>query len=136
MKIIKLLAPFVILASSITLPGLAQVTGPDLVILGGRTRDMAGQKVVEIFVQNRGSSLATGINGVCSYECQSRGIRVTNQSFLQGGYLVPGRVVNGFLGLTPCPDRTIFLDCIVDPNNVIRETNEANNRRSGQIRIN
>jgi hypothetical protein len=107
----------------------------DLTITSVKPKIMGGQTYIEIVVQNIGQSLASGVEGTCSYNCIGKSLSVSNQSFLQSGYLVPGHSVNGLLALSPCPDAIIRLDCTVDPNNTIPETNRLNNRWAGDVRI-
>jgi len=106
---------------------------PDLYLAGVRANIKQGQKYIEVRVGNNGSALATDVEGVCSYVCSATGVRVVNQSFVQGGYLVPGKTVSGLLALTPCPDSAIEIRCLIDPDNVILELNEGNNRWQGVV---
>jgi hypothetical protein len=109
------------------------VDPPDLAISKVEGRVMEGQRVLRVTVENLGGSTATGVEGVCSYRCQSSGVSIENQSFLQGGYLVPKASVVGILPITPCSDHTISFRCLVDPGNRIRESNRNNNQWSGSV---
>jgi hypothetical protein len=106
----------------------------DLVIVGVTGTTMQGQRMIQVAVQNIGSSLASGVSGICSYGCVSTGVTV-RQEFLPDGYLVPGGVVSGWVPVTPCPDQVIHVRCTVDPVNAIPETNDGNNTFAATISV-
>ncbi len=98
---------------------------------------------VRVAVSNEGSDAAEGINGGCVYsygssydqthplmgDAGSRGL-----SFVRNGYL-EGKSSAAYTGRFRPARRSSFhaLDCAIDSNNVIPETNEGNNRRSTWI---
>lgn len=105
----------------------------NLAIVNVRGVQKQGGRYVEVTVQNHGPATATGATGWCSYRCPSTGTAVNNQPFLQGGHLVPGRSFPELLSFAPCPDPSLYVECVVEPGHGVREANFNDNRWAGNV---
>jgi len=111
-------------------PGPVQV---NLSLVGARVVFQQGGRYLEVTVMNQGPGQATAVTGSCSYSCPSTRFSSRGQPFLQGGYLLPGRSVTGRLGLAPCPDPAIPVECLVQPGYGVTDTFYADNNWSGVV---
>lgn len=121
-----------------SLPGVQPPppAGPPIVnlaIVNVRGVQMQGARYVEVTVQNHGPATATEAAGWCSYRCPSTGATANNLPILQKPHLVPGQSHSGLFAFPPCPDPSLYVECLVQPGHGVQESSFNDNRWSGTV---
>jgi len=105
----------------------------NLAIVSVRGVQMQGARYVEVTVLNHGPATATEAAGWCSYRCPSTGTAANNLPILQRSHLVPGQSHSGFFSFPPCPDPSLYVECLIQPGHGVQESSFNDNRWSGTV---
>jgi len=105
----------------------------NLAIVNVRGVQQQGGRYVQVTVLNRGPATATEAAGWCSYRCPSTGTATNNIPILQKPHLVPGQSYSGLFSVSPCPDPSLYVECLVQPGHGVQDSSFNDNRWSGTV---
>lgn len=104
----------------------------NLAIVDVRSVPQQGARSVQVTVQNRGPAIASQASGWCSYRCPSTGTAANGLPIFQRP-LAPGESFSGSFSFAPCPDPSLYVECLVQPGHGVQDPNFSDNRWSGTV---
>lgn len=104
----------------------------NLAIVDVRSVPQQGGRSVQVTVLNRGPAIASQASGWCSYRCPSTGTAANGLPIFQRP-LAPGESFSGSFSFAPCPDPSLYVECLVQPGYGVQDPNFSDNRWSGTV---